>query len=488
MRHGILLGTTTSLVAITMACGPVRAQDAMQVDQVAGQNRAQQTMGNSIDNVCPTLVGLNADNSLDGTPTGELQRICTGMVQNAVVLNGGNPPANGFNIADPETYNGVVQSIAGEELQTPQLEIAKVRQTQVAAMGARLGSLRAATVTSPLSIAGFDRRRDYQIASADPEFAIAQEGDDIGGLTEAKGGRFGAFVSAGYRFGDKDDTSEVEGFDFDTGNLVAGIDYRITPSLIAGVAIGYSRFEADFDSTIDSPGGQSLDNDSYSVSLYGTYYTEQGLFIDGVGRIGYGDYESDRHIFIPNPGGVDIDGDGNPDGDIDRKARGDFDSLFFDVGLTAGYDIPLGGATVTPRVAVSYARAEIDGFSEKGAGGLNLEFDDQTAESFTTTIGAQASMPLSFDFGVLTPSVNAAWVFELAGDDDGVEFRYAADPTGLSAFELAPEDKDDNYGELGFSLALALPNDISAFVDYQTVVALEDLESHAIFVGFRIGF
>ena len=88
MRHGILLGTTTSLVAITMACGPVRAQDAMQVDQVAGQNRAQQTMGNSIDNVCPTLVGLNADNSLDGTPTGELQRICTGMVQNAVVLNG----------------------------------------------------------------------------------------------------------------------------------------------------------------------------------------------------------------------------------------------------------------------------------------------------------------------------------------------------------------------------------------------------------------
>ena len=458
------------------------AQDAMQVDQVAGQNAAQQTMGNSIDNVCPTLVGqVTNDPDLVGTDTGELQRVCTAMVQNAALLNGGTPPANGFGIGDAATYNGAVQAIAGEELQTPQLEITKVRNNQVGAIRGRLGALRASSITGQLALNGFDRRREYQIAS---------EGDDIPVLEEASSGRMGVFISAGYRFGEKDNTSEVEGFDFDNKGITAGIDYRISSDLIAGIAFGYSAFDVDFDTTINSPNGQELENDTYSVSLYGTYYGADAFFVDGVLRGGYGDYESNRHIFIPNPGGVDIDNDGNPDGDLDRTAQGDFDSWFVDLGVRAGYDINLNGPTITPSIGADFVYADIDGFEETGAGGLNLAFEDQQAKSLTANLGVAASYPISFEGGVLTPSVNAAWNLELAGDDDGVEFFYAADttPGTLSRFEIEPEDKDTNFGELGASIAVALPNDFSAFVDYSTIIALEDIEQHSIFVGFRKGF
>ena len=198
------------------------------------------------------------------------------------------------------------------------------RYSQVGAIRGRLSALRASTVTSQLALGTFDRRREYQ---------VAQSGDDIPVLDEISAGRMGVFISGGYRFGEKDNTDEVEGFDFDNSAITAGVDYRLSPNAIAGIAFGYSAFEVDFDETIDSPNGQELDNDTFSISLYGTYYSGEAFFVDGVVRAGYGDYESTRHIFIPNPGGVDIDGDTIPDGDFDRNATGDFDSWFIDVGV-----------------------------------------------------------------------------------------------------------------------------------------------------------
>jgi len=484
-RSRLQRAATTVIAFVAAGAGGASAQfvpvpPANQVGQVAGQNAAQNVMGNSIDAVCPTLVRDVPNSPLQGTDTEDLQRVCTSMIQNARDLNGvGANNALNFGIADADSYNGALQSIAGEEAQTPQLEVAKLRQNQVASIRGRLGALRAATGTSPLSIATFDYSREYR---------VAQNSDELPVLEEAASGRFGVFVTGSYRFGDKDGTSEVEGFDFDTSGIVAGVDYRITPNAIAGVAFGYSSLDVDFDTTINSPSGQELENDTYSLSLYGTYYVGQSFFVDGILRGGYGDYDAERHIFIPNPNGSDIDNDGNPDGDIDRTARSDFDSWFVDVGVRGGYDFVFGGPVVTPSLAIDYVYAEIDDYEESGAQGLDLAFEDQEAESLTATIGATASYPISMDFGVITPSLNAAWIFELSDDDDGVEFFYANDPTGLSRFEVEAEDKEENFGELGASVAIALPNDLSAFVDYSTVVAFEDLEMHAFFVGLRKGF
>lgn len=474
-------GLATALLAHIPSTAWSQAADGTRT--VPGQNDAQNVMANSIDLVCPGLAGDFANTGTETQFAGELRRICGGMIGVARSLTGsgiaGLQP--GFDIADADEFNGALQSIAGEEMQTPQLEVSKVRNNQVGAIRGRLSALRASSGTSQLALDGFDRSREYQVVQAT---------DDIPILEEASSGRFGVFISGGYRFGEKDNTDQVEGFDFDNTSLTAGADYRVSTDLIMGIAFGYSKFNVDFDETVDSPNGQEMENDTYSVSLYGTYYATDAFYLDGVIRSGYGDYASDRHIFISNPGGVDVDGDGNPDGDLDRNARGSFDSLFVDVGVRAGYDISLGGPTITPSVGLDYVYAEIDSFEETGAGGLNLAFEDQEAESLTATMGVAASYPISLASGVLTPSVNAGWVFELAGDDDGVEFSYAADTTAgtLSRFEIEAEDKDSNFGELGASLALSLPNDFSAFVDYSTIIALEDIQQHSVFVGVRKGF
>ncbi len=55
-------------------------------------------------------------------------------------------------------------------------------------------------------------------------------------------------------YGDKDQTQNQAGFDFDTIGITGGVDYRIRDNFVVGAALGYSQIETDFDrSSPDRP-------------------------------------------------------------------------------------------------------------------------------------------------------------------------------------------------------------------------------------------
>jgi outer membrane lipase/esterase len=456
------LATLAGLIAVAaaLAAAPQARAQGTGLPAPGTQNAAQLDMARSIDRMCPNL------NPQDPGETGALARTCTNIVTNSADL-------------DQESLNGVLQSLNGEELQAAQQQVGEISDVQIGNITARLSAIRAGLAGPGLSVAGLNVLNGGRVLalddSKDLQIVPAQFGED-GFLS-----RLGIFATGNITFGDKDSTGELEGFDFDTEGLTIGADYRLTDSLVLGAAVGYSRFNAEFDDSIDSPDGQELDSDAVQFSLFGSFYPIDRLFVDAVASVGWHFYDSERQILAPS------DDPGDPEL-VRSNAKGDFDAIHYGVAANVGYTIQLLGANVTPIARLEYLRAEIDGFTEDSPAAIELEFDDSDAESLPVNLGIEADYPISTPFGVIAPNIRAEYVHDFLTDDDGVLVRYAADTTQLSEFEVSTEDEDEDYGILGAGIAATLPAGWAAFVDYHTFVGLTNFTIHAVNVGFRKEF
>lgn len=466
-------------VAVSVAVGSPPAAAQGPLDRLGGQNDAQRDMARSIDKVCPALVAMEDD--LSGAAE-QLKNICRAMVQTANGILGTGSDEFSLDL-DQDQVNDALQSINGEELQNPQQQITEIRDTMISSLTARIDAIRTGTVGPGISLAGFgvsDGERLLAADDLDPVVIPAQWTED------SVLGRLGVFTTGKVIVGDKDRTDQSDGYDFHTLGVTIGADYRITDAFVLGGAFGYSRYDADFDDTPRSPKGQDVDSNTYAGSLFATYYTDFGLFADAIGTLGWGDFDSKRKIFIPN-NTDDIDLGAGPGNDLDVTAKGDFDSFQYGLAARVGYDYSPEDhrqLTITPLAGIQYLHANIDGFDEEGAGGLNLTYDDFDAKSLTSTLGVEATYAFSTEIGVVTPSLRADWVHEFA-DNDGPEVAYLSDPTGLSAFEITPDATDSNYGVLGAGVAAQLAGGWSVFADYATPVGLDDFHVHQINFGLR---
>jgi outer membrane autotransporter protein len=457
----LLSCTALTLPAAAQQIRPVPGTTALQT--LGGQNAAQSGMARSIDAVCPTLVANQQQ--LVGSQK-DLQVVCTRMVQTAR----GNPEL-GYDITTGQT-NNALQAINGEEMQLPKLQTQQAVAGQSNIVNARLAALRAGSV-GPISVVGFDRFGEYDVAST--EETAAPESSLLAG------DRFGVFLTGNFGWGDRDSSSQITGFDFEGPALSFGADYRVTDQIVVGAAFGYARFEADFDDNANSPSGQKFESDTYTFSLYGSYYPTDHIYIDALASIGTGDYEGRRHIVILS---------NNPSAPAeDRRAKSNFNGTVWGGTVNTGYDYAFAnGLTLTPNVGLDYQGGSFDSYQESGASGLNLEYGSMDVHSFTGRIGVQVSYPVSLSFGVLQPYARADFVHAFVNDDDGLSVAYASDPTGLSQFEADTASTDDNYGLLAAGVSMVLPRSFSLFAEYDTVIGLSDYTVNRVVAGLRKSF
>jgi outer membrane autotransporter protein len=380
--------------------------------------------------------------------------------------------------------NDALQAVNGEELQAPQQQIVEVQDTLISSLTARIDAIRTGTVGPGLSLSGLDLSDGGKLLAsndlADAKMVPAQwtEGTFLS--------RLGVFANGKVILGDKDDTSASDGYDFQTTGVTAGVDYRLTDAFVLGAAFGYSYYNVDFNNTSRSPNGQDLNSDNYAFSLFGTYTFDSGLFTDAIGTVGWANFDSKRKVFIANNNPNNVF-NGN---DIVRTAKGDFDALQYGIAARVGYDYrpaQVEGLTVTPIGGIEYIRAEFDGFSENGANGLDLKFDDFNADSLSSNLGLEATYSISTGIGIITPGINGRWVHEFA-DDSGPDVVYANDPTGLSEFTVTSDDVTRNYGVLGASVAAQFARGWAVFVDYAAPVGLDNFTVHQINFGLRKDF
>lgn len=294
--------------------------------------------------------------------------------------------------------------------------------------------------------------------------------DEPGGLLSDK---WGMWARGNFSFGEKDRNTSSPAFDADQWAMVAGLDYRFSDKLVGGLALAYGQSSIEFDPRDEG----ALDTDTWAISLYGSTYAAKNFYFDAIVNIANADYGADRNItYVDGTGLVNVD------------AHGDTDGMTYSAGLSGGYDFLIGGLTLSPTLGLFYIDATIDGFSEAGAGGLNLIYDEQTFQSFTGNVGFRATYAWNLSWGVLLPHVRIDYVREFKNDADVFGVRFAADPNATSTppILVQTDNPDESYWRLATGFSAQFIHGISAYIEYQRLESFEFISFQDVSLGLRL--
>ncbi|MEM1433626.1 MAG: autotransporter domain-containing protein [Pseudomonadota bacterium] len=315
--------------------------------------------------------------------------------------------------------------------------------------------------------------RNFNVETED----VSISGDELQAAVEELLGeeldRWGFFSDGRFNFGDRDGSSTVPGFDFDTVSLTLGTDYRVRENFVLGAALGYNQVNADFDA------GGGVDVNSLTLSFLGTYFRGSSFYVDALASFGWSNVDTTRQIRYTDALG-----------DISRSARGSTDSNQFTAGLGTGYDFSKGRWVFGPHLGINYADITVDAYQEEGATGLNLALPEAGVRSLTANAGLHLSFTTTPSWGVLVPYARLDYVREFQDDADNARVRFANDPftSGTDAttpFRVTTEGADDAYFIWSVGAHAQFIRGLAAFADYRSVEGLEDMDLGEITVGLR---
>jgi outer membrane autotransporter protein len=294
---------------------------------------------------------------------------------------------------------------------------------------------------------------------------------DSAPAVDAEGSRFSFFASGQVDVGDRPGSEREAGYDLDTLGLTIGLDYRVGPRFILGGALGYVDTETK---TVRDGGG--IDVRGYGLSGFATYFRDK-LWLDGILSYSWTEYDFLRNIDLPQPflGQSRLAARGQPEGS----------QIAVDVG--AGYDTSFGATSLSGFGRLSYIDAELDAFTERGAGPFNLALRGQQIESLLFEAGLELAWVSSRSWGVLQPVLRASALHEFEDDSREIVAGFAAD-VGGNLFRLPTDRPDRDFFRLGTGLTATLARGRALYLLYETDLEREDLDLYRLSAGLRLEF
>jgi outer membrane autotransporter protein len=278
-------------------------------------------------------------------------------------------------------------------------------------------------------------------------------------LQPAPENRWGVWVTGFGDFVTVDSDANAQGYNFTTGGVSLGIDYKIGDQFAIGAMGEYSHTWTSLD-----PSGH-IDVDSGRGGLYATWFNH-GIYLNGAIYGGYNNYDSSRSGF----GG---------------SANGSTEGAEWSTFISGGYDFHFGQLTVGPIASLQYTDVHIDGFSENGSL-APLAIRSGSAESLRSDFGFRLFYQWQIGNIVIEPSLKAAWEHE---------YKYSALPitagfaeiAGPSATFFGPSEGHDS-AVISAGIAVRLTPAISTYVNYDGQLGRENYSSNAVTGGVRISF
>jgi outer membrane autotransporter protein len=421
-RTGNFAGVTSNLAFLT----PTLGYDANNVFLTLVRN------GNSFTSVAitPNQIAASAalQNAGNAGDMGAVQTALTGL--SAVQARAAYDATSGAGIVELRRASAGFAANFGNQLQA----------RLGAAQNSGTGTLANSFNSRPLLLAANDTLSDLMAPASDApaqKFSLAGNAPALPAASDA--GR-GLWVRGFGGHGNTDGDGNAAASSLRSTGLSIGLDAEVSEGLRVGAAVtsGTSRLSTDNNETGKTRGT--------AVAVYGGYTAGPWNF-SGSASMSWGKNHMDRGIAF---------------GTLNRIASGDFDSGTQSVYGEATYTMAMDGWTLRPLAGLSLSRSKSDGFTETGAGALNLQVAGQTIHSSKSLLGATAS----FEAGRIRFEPRVIWAHEF-GDLNKTMTAQLQGAAAAFPFEIAGAALKRDSLIVGMSATGSIGKGVDLFADVQ---------------------
>ncbi len=256
-------------------------------------------------------------------------------------------------------------------------------------LAAPLVSFQGAREFQNLSMSNMDDQWCSQ--SGRPDHA-SQPGDRDDSYCRVNDPHRGIWLKGFGNFGNQGSRHAFEGYDSRILGLMLGFDVPLGPDTLAGLAVGYAHSSANGNTS-----GDHTDFDTREAMLYINH--EMGpWFVYGDASVGLNEYTGTRHISFPG---------------LNRVALAQYSGADYTGFASTGYHFFTQGFTITPFASLQYTRLEIGGYSETGAGDINLIVAPQNYDFLESGLGLRVARAFDYHDDTYVPELHIRWLHEL---------------------------------------------------------------------------
>lgn len=222
------------------------------------------------------------------------------------------------------------------------------------------------------------------------------------------------------------------GLEYDYSTIEVGFDAPVSSNFLVGVSFDYTIGDTDLNAG-------SADNDVYTVGLYGTYYGDNGGFVDLMAKIG----RIDNEYNVANSAGSE---------------KGDYMMTGAIVGVEAGHRFDLAhNMFVEPQVQLSYSWLRATDYA------TNIRsVDFETIESLVARVGVMGGMKFAENRGAAY--LKASYNHDFLGNVDAT--MHAVNGSNNSA--KISDELDDNWAEVSLGVSYSVTDTLNTFLDVGT--------------------
>jgi outer membrane autotransporter protein len=254
-----------------------------------------------------------------------------------------------------------------------------------------------------------------------------------------------------------------EGYKGDLLGVSLGFDRLLSDRFLVGLSGGFARSRIRPDD-----GRTRTDGNSWQAGLYGNF-ARDAFSLSAVLSCAGNRYEASRHILF---------------GTTDRVAESRYGGHQVAGSLEGGYTFGSGGFDIMPLVSLRYMRLHLDGYSETGAGSLNLTVEAQDYDMLQSGLGVKLSRPLLHGDARVLPEVHLKWLYDFIGDRQQATSTFTG--TGAS-FATEGFDPPQSSINAGATLTVAARSGLTLSLNYE-FEAKEDFRSHTGLIAVRYAF
>ncbi len=279
---------------------------------------------------------------------------------------------------------------------------------------------------------------------------------------------WGVYFDPGLIIGGQGSTVDQTGFGFTMAGFTAGADYRLQQDLLLGLNTGYTYTGAGFHGSGGSVQGNTWPLNAYAAYLPKPFYA--------YGSLGYA-----LNLF-------NLERDFNFGG-LSRAASSSSTGNQLNGYGEMGYDLRLHPVVLTPAVNLSYSKLWLNGFTETGAGALDLTVNPQNAQSLQTGVGGKITVPLQRDSVTVTPQAYAFYQHECSDSSRIIDARLSQ---GGGSFNYLTDDFSGaphrNFAVVGADVTIASKKNLKVQLDYNAEVGRGNYTAHYVSAGVRWEF